>query len=121
MGSLLLWQQSLHILKNIYLFIWLCQALVAACKVFIEFGVGSADLAHRLSCSIACGILIPRPGVEPVSPALAGGFLSTGPPRKSLETVLSLVCEQVLPYTDLNSPGDLSIHGQVRKSAGTGS
>ena len=36
MGSLLLWQQSLHILKNIYLFIWLCQALVAACQVFIE-------------------------------------------------------------------------------------
>ena len=49
MGSLLLWQQSLHILKKIYLFIWLCQALVAACQVFIEFGVGSADLAHRLA------------------------------------------------------------------------
>ena len=28
-------------------------------------------MAHGLSCSAACGIL-PRPGLEPVSPALAG-------------------------------------------------
>ena len=27
---------------------------------------------------------LPRPGIEPVSPALAGGFLTTGPPGKSL-------------------------------------
>ena len=27
---------------------------------------------------------LPRPGLEPVSPALAGGFLTTEPPRKSL-------------------------------------
>ena len=26
---------------------------------------------------------LPRPGIEPVSPALAGGFLTTGPPGKS--------------------------------------
>ena len=26
----------------------------------------------------------PGPGIEPVSPALAGGFPTTGPPRKSL-------------------------------------
>jgi len=25
---------------------------------------------------------LPRPGIEPVSPALAGGFLSTAPPGK---------------------------------------
>ena len=28
-------------------------------------------------------ILVPRPGIEPMSPALQGGFLTTGPPRKS--------------------------------------
>ena len=28
---------------------------------------------------------LPRPGVEPVSPTLAGGFLTTGPPGKSLD------------------------------------
>ena len=26
---------------------------------------------------------LPGPGLEPVSPALAGGFLTTAPPRKS--------------------------------------
>ena len=39
--------------------------------------------AHGLSYSGACGILVPRPGIKPVSPALQGGFLTTGPPGKS--------------------------------------
>ena len=30
-----------------------------------------------------CGILVPKPGIEPMCPALAGGFLTTGPPGKS--------------------------------------
>ena len=30
-----------------------------------------------------CGILVPRPGIEPMSPALEGGFLTAGPPGKS--------------------------------------
>ena len=30
-------------------------------------------------CSMACGILVPKPGIEPASPALQGGFLTTGP------------------------------------------
>ena len=38
--------------------------------------------ASRLSCPEACGILVPRPGMEPKSPALEGGFLITGPPEK---------------------------------------
>ena len=39
--------------------------------------------ARGLSCSVAGGILVPQPGTEPVSPALHGGFLTTGPPGKS--------------------------------------
>ena len=31
----------------------------------------------------ACGILAPRPGIEPASPALEGEVLTTGPPGKS--------------------------------------
>ena len=27
---------------------------------------------------------LPGPGIEPMTPALAGGFLTTGPPEKSL-------------------------------------
>ena len=37
-----------------------------------------------LSCSVACGIFVPPPGIEPMSPALKGRFLTTGPPGKSL-------------------------------------
>ena len=39
--------------------------------------------AHGLSCSAACVILVPHPGIEPVSPALQGGLSTTGPPGKS--------------------------------------
>ena len=38
----------------------------------------------RLSCPEACEIVVPQPGTEPMSPALEGGFLTTGPPGKSL-------------------------------------
>ena len=42
--------------------------------------VGASPVAvHGLSCLWD----LPRPGIEPVSPALAGGFLTTGPPGKS--------------------------------------
>ena len=35
-------------------------------------------------CATACGILVPRPEIEPMSPALQGGFLTTESPGKSL-------------------------------------
>ena len=40
-------------------------------------------MAQGFSCPEACGILVPTAGIEPMSPALQGGFLNTGPPRKS--------------------------------------
>ena len=53
---------------------------------------------HRFSRSAACGILVPRPGIKPTSPALQGSFLTTGPPGKLLLEVLSdqstRICEQ---------------------------
>ena len=52
---------------NIYLCV--CQVLV---------------VARGLSCPVACGILVPQPGIEPTSPAVEGRFLTTGPPGKSL-------------------------------------
>ena len=45
--------------------------------------MGSEVVVHGLSCSVACGILVPRPGTELMSPVLAGIFLTTGPPGKS--------------------------------------
>ena len=43
---------------------------------------GSVVAVCVLSCPVACGILGPQPGVEPMSPALEDGFLTTGPPGK---------------------------------------
>uniref|UniRef100_A0A8C6D0K1 DUF4795 domain-containing protein n=1 Tax=Moschus moschiferus TaxID=68415 RepID=A0A8C6D0K1_MOSMO len=40
---------------------------------------------------MACGILVPRPRIEPASPALQGGFLTTGPRGKSTTTSLFLL------------------------------
>ena len=45
---------------------------------------GSLVEVSGLSCPAACGILVPRPGMEPASPALEGRFLTTEPPGKSL-------------------------------------
>ena len=59
--------------------------------------VGSLTAAHgRSKCGPrfqqpqhpACGILAPQPGVEPVSPALQGEFLATGPQGRPWTGVL---------------------------------
>ena len=50
-------------------------------KVFIW--LISLVVAHGLSCPAPCGILVPKPGMEPESPALEGRFLTTGLPGKS--------------------------------------
>ena len=57
--SLCLWP-SISFLKKINLFIWLCQILVAACRVF--------------SCRMWA--VVPRPGIEPRPPALGAQNLS---------------------------------------------
>ena len=40
----------------------------------------SVVVARGLSCPVVRGILVPPPGMEPVSPALGGGFFTVGPP-----------------------------------------
>ena len=44
--------------------------------------MGFRVMVHKLSCSLA-HVNLPGPGIEPVSPALAGRFLSSVPPGKS--------------------------------------
>ena len=66
-----------------YLFIQLCQVLVAACGIF-QCMQGLVTVAHKHSCSSVGRILVPRPRIEPVSPALHSTFLTAGPPEKSL-------------------------------------
>ena len=48
----------------------------------------SLVVAFGLSCSGACGSLVPQQGMEPMSPALQSRFLTTGPSRKSLYVLL---------------------------------
>ena len=42
----------------------------------------SAVVAHDLCWFVACGILVPWPGIEPMSPALQGALLTREVPRK---------------------------------------
>ena len=84
----------------------LCSAWASHCSSFSCFGAqalgvrasvvvarrlsscGSQDLEHRLSsCGTQAQLLrdmwdLPGPGLEPTSPALTGGFLTTVPPGK---------------------------------------
>ena len=46
--------------------------------------MGSAVVLCRFSSPMACGILLPGPGIELVIFALEDGLLTTGPPGKSL-------------------------------------
>ena len=69
---------------------------VAACGVLPSCGAwapehtGSLVVARRLGCPKVYGILVPRPEMEPVSPAFQGRFLTTGPPGKPLEFSLNV-------------------------------
>ena len=48
-------------------------------------------MIHRLSCLAVSGILVPRAGIEPTTPALQGRFLVTGLPGKYLQSYFSKV------------------------------
>ena len=58
---------------------------LSSCGVWAPEDSGSVVEEHKLNCLAAPGILVPQPGTEPMSSALQGGFLTTGPPEKSLE------------------------------------
>ena len=63
-----------------------CRLLIAGTSV-AEHGPRSSGAsvvaAQGLSCPTACGILVPGPRIEPMSPALAGGFLASRLAEKS--------------------------------------
>ena len=69
-------------------------SVVAACRLS---SCGSWALEHRLSsCGTRALLLhgmwdLPGPGIESMSPALAGEFLTTAPPGKSLK-MFTLKC-----------------------------
>ena len=67
-------------------FFWLQWVFVAAQESFIASLIVACGL-HR---PMACGLLVPQPGIEPTSPAsmLQDRFLTTGPPGKFLLMLL---------------------------------
>ena len=91
--------------KDLFIFIfwlwWIFIAvsglsLVALCRFPFEVSclVAEHELECRLSSCCTWALLLqnmwdlPRPGIKPISPALAGGFLTIEPPRKSYILVL---------------------------------
>ena len=75
------------------LFIVVCGPLIIAASLVAEHRLQT----HRLSnCgsraqSLRCMWDLPRPGLEPVSPALAGRFSTTAPPGKPWMEILYLL------------------------------
>ena len=59
---------------------------------------------HRLRCPEACEIF-PDPclGIETMSPALASGFLTTGPPGKSSPCFIHFQHEYKLRHSQLHA------------------
>ena len=74
----------------------------------------SVVVARGLSCPAACGILVPWPGIKPTSPALEGRFFTTGPPGKSLCSLLYRSICVFVSSSSLNiCPQGLSFHPQT--------
>ena len=62
------------------------------------------------SCSVAYGVLVPQPGIKPVSPALQGRFFTTGPPGKSPSPSVSSPPPQPHSGPSLSLPFLLWLH-----------
>ena len=56
----------------------------SSCSLLALECIDSLVVALHLSCPVACGILAPQLGIEPMSFALEEGFLTTGPHGKSI-------------------------------------
>ena len=60
---------------------------IAVASLVVVHGLqsaGSVVVPHQLTCPAAGGLLLPRPGIKPMAPELAGRFLTTEPPGKCL-------------------------------------
>ena len=92
--------------KSIYLFIfgstgsssqdagyWLLHSgsLIVLSRLFLWQEGFSVVGEFTLTFPEACGILAPWPGIEPLSPALEGRFLTTGTPAMFLKEKTALV------------------------------
>ena len=75
--------QDASFLTFTYSFIWLCGTWTPGCCAWTPEHTGLAVATLGLNYPEAHGILVPQLRIEPVSPVLPGGFLTTGLPGKS--------------------------------------
>ena len=73
-----------------------------SCKVFC-WGAQTLVVVWGLSFSMTCGILLPQLGTEPLSPALQGRFLASGPPARSQDSNLHCIISK--PMLQFGFPG----------------
>ena len=96
-----------------FFFFWLCWVFIPPqASLFVVYRLQGACAAavpvHGLRCPIACGILVPRPVTDSMSLALAGRFLTTGPPGKFLvdskwQLLVILVCTSLMTNDEILS------------------
>ena len=72
-------------------------------------GVGSVVATLKLSFNEACGVLAPRPGIDPEFPALQEGFLTTGPPGREVPAEVLKSSSKVYKY---HESGSLTINAR---------
>ena len=77
-----------------FFFFWLCAGASLRCMGFLLWYVGL--VAHCMRD------LVPKPQIKPMSPALEGGFLTTGPPGKSPD----------LQHLDLGLPASRTVRNK---------
>ena len=91
------WHLTVALCASVYLWWWIppradgnanglsqwCHFVLFIYFILTALGLHCSVLRLLSSCPTASGILIPQWGTEPVSPALEGGLLTTGPPGKS--------------------------------------
>ena len=82
---------SLHDAGSFLSLLLLLWSMDSSCSVQALEHAGSVVVGCGLSCSAACGILVPQPGTEPTFPAPQDGFPTTGPPGKSPPTEFNCI------------------------------
>ena len=69
--------------RPFYTYFLFLKLFIFGCTGFQLQHMGSLVVASGLSYPMARGILVTQPVIQSTSPALEGGFLTTGPPGKS--------------------------------------
>ena len=78
--------------------------LIVVASLVVKHGLkgarASVVVAWDPSCPMACGILVLGSGIKSTSPVLAGRFLTTGPPGKSLLSIFAFPIV-IIPWLSL--------------------